>query len=488
MWELLPIILSIGLFVITLIIIFTLRESTGGKRQSEAVRRRMIQYMADIKRSEDTFREHVEEMSVRLEQSKAEFSHLFTTIASQREEIFSHTQDLENLQKTLTLYYQHLGELSTLSERAESKILYVKEEIGKVEETKKVIESFLLTIATTEQQIETLTNRVEKVVLSHERTFEQMAEESVELAKVQIEEFYQSTIGKTDFTFQKVINTTNAYVEELSKRVGLFTSVIEQLNAVGEGSFDALYSNLENSRKELEQNRIALENIVDQKGELSSAIEALTTQKESLIEEINEHVGIYRDLEHKTFEIEDQLEQAYAEKERLLKERETIEFEKELSDYIEEERSEGESELLTDYEYQEEGQLELSESEEFSPPFEEPLDTEKVVAELDDDKEEISVVESEEDFALELDEKIEVPTEKEGRITTFEPYSGSVDTEFYDFSEDEAIELFFDEEQEDEQVEEKLETKSAPPLPRIESDYYEREEGEEEIILDESEW
>ena len=78
MLEIIPLLLSVGLFFLTLIIIFTLRSSDNKVKNLDHMRRNATQYMQEVKRYEDRLKELVIEVGTKIDKDKEDFRPFFT--------------------------------------------------------------------------------------------------------------------------------------------------------------------------------------------------------------------------------------------------------------------------------------------------------------------------------------------------------------------------------------------------------------------------
>ncbi|HLW21964.1 MAG TPA: hypothetical protein VKZ39_02140, partial [Sphaerochaetaceae bacterium] len=153
MWEMIPIILSVGLFVLTLIIIFTLRKADRQNRRLDIMRQYVGQYISEVKNAESRLHELITDVESRLDENRRGTEELVSQIMRERESLFSHNEDLEELQKTLAYYHEVLGQLGAMTEKAEMRTRQVRSEVQKVEAVNRTIEESLALSAETEKQL-----------------------------------------------------------------------------------------------------------------------------------------------------------------------------------------------------------------------------------------------------------------------------------------------------------------------------------------------
>ncbi len=82
--EIISILLPIVLFIITLIVIFTIRSADRRERRLDVMRKYVNQYMGEIKEAEERFHEVLGVIETRLQNDKGEISQLFEQIHGER--------------------------------------------------------------------------------------------------------------------------------------------------------------------------------------------------------------------------------------------------------------------------------------------------------------------------------------------------------------------------------------------------------------------
>ena len=240
MWEMLPILLSIGLFFLTLIIIFTLRSSDNRNKRLDIMRRYVAQYMAEVKRSQDHMKETVVEVDNRMARNRQDLEDLITHVTEQRQQLLTHSEDLEELQKTLTYYHEVLGQLGAMTERAELRTRQVKDEVSKVEQVRQTIEDFLARIAAAQAHMEQLAGQLDHSVELHEQRMARQVEESIADAKVKIDSLLDDSLNHTDATFQTMITTVQAFLRELNNRTEILESMVGRLSDSSQDTLERL--------------------------------------------------------------------------------------------------------------------------------------------------------------------------------------------------------------------------------------------------------
>jgi len=333
-WEILPILLSIGLFIITLIVIFTLRSADRRDRKLDVMRRYVAQYMAEVKRAEVHMQERVVEFDHRLAENKQSMELLVNQITTQREGLLSHSEDLTELQKTLTYYHQVLGQLSAMTEKAEIRTRQVKEEVSKVEQVQTIIDKFSIKIAESEELVHQQDERLEHIVNHHKVRMERQVEESVADAKIAIDALIDESLNHTDITFQTMISTVQAFLRELNNRTEIVEGVLKRLTTSSLSALDELELVIAETKKEIEEHEQVLATIMQKREAMESSIETLVQRKKGFEEELEKNASLLghqeqklKELEQQVKTVQDELDIALGERQRLIEEEELRELE-----------------------------------------------------------------------------------------------------------------------------------------------------------------
>jgi chromosome segregation ATPase len=315
MWEMVPIFLSIGLFVLTLIIVFTLRNADSRSRKLEIMRQYVGQYISEVKNKETELHETIAQVEERLETSRLGMEKLVNQITRERESLLAHSEDLEELQKTLAYYHEVLGQLGGMTEQAELRTRQVKNEVLKVEQVGETIEESLAQIAESEERLDQLHERLDHSVEQQKIRLVQQVEESVADAKVKIDILLDDSLNHTDATFQTMITTVQAFLRELNNRTEILEGVVKRLSKTSVESMDMLAAKIDDTKTTLSERDTSLEKIAEKREELEKIIESLGDRKASLDQQIESSELELQDLK-------DELDVALAERQRIIEEEE----------------------------------------------------------------------------------------------------------------------------------------------------------------------
>ena len=277
MRDLLPMLVSFVLFIITLIIISIVRKADQKGRRLDLMKRYVAQHEADLKQIGSSFKATAAKAEEEIAHSRQEVINLLQHLKSQQDDIQAHSDDLEELQKTITYYHEVLGQLSAMTEKAEVRTTLVKSEIARVEQVRATIDDFFVQIAEAEELMRQEKNHLENLVEKQNHRMLVQIEDSVAEAKNQIDNLLQKALEHTDISFQTMISTVQAFLIELNNRTELLETVVKRLTETSTASMLALSTVIDDKREELNQHADSLESIALKRLEMEAQIGAMTS-------------------------------------------------------------------------------------------------------------------------------------------------------------------------------------------------------------------
>ena len=140
--SMLPVLLPIALFVVTLIIIFTLRSSDKHSKSLSNVKRLLDIYKGNIEASDLSFKQYASELEQTVAKKDAEVKSLIQTVNTQITELKSYSDDLLRLKAAMETYRTALEGLGVLTKDADDKVHTVQEEVDRLDKVRKVIDGF----------------------------------------------------------------------------------------------------------------------------------------------------------------------------------------------------------------------------------------------------------------------------------------------------------------------------------------------------------
>lgn len=476
--EIISILLPIVLFIITLIVIFTIRGADRRERRLDVMRKYVTQYMGEIKEAEEKFHEELGIVETRFQNDKAEINQLFEQIHGEREKLLVHHEDLGELQSTFIYYREVLQELATLTTKAEQRIASIKEGLLEIKESEEVVEQIEIQRGEIDNLLKELSDAVEKSVVAHNRRLEQGVGEALIRARIKAEEQIEAPLNQAHATFQAIITNVQAYMRELSERSKLLQETTQELSQVSVATLDQLSQQINTTKLSIEEGDQNIAQLDAERSRLQLLVEDLNTELGVLEEEITTKSSqlstkeeALKELEEQVESVKDELDFALAERERLKEEEEQRELLlKTQIDEIGDTPPPIEEELpvVDEEEEEEDATIDLPFDEGLLEPLEKPLDGyDDILAEFEEEEE---VAEEYDDILGELDDEPEEEDEE------------NIEGDFYDEDEESQLEdeLF---EEEDEIYEDEEEELVDP------EEFYVDEESqlEEELLEDDDE-
>lgn len=247
--SMLPVLLPIALFVVTLIIIFTLRASDKHSKSLSNVKRLLDIYKGNIEASDLSFKQYASELEQTVAKKDAEVKSLIQTVNTQITELKSYSDDLLRLKAAMETYRTALEGLGVLTKDADDKVRSVQEEVDRLDKVRAVIDGFRQdmkdadehlrkheqqVIQLERESIGRMNQAVSETDSSMDEAMESLHRESGEV----LSEFKEKTANDTEFrlrklddAFQAVIHTVQQFFGELENKIEEARGVAERLEA-----------------------------------------------------------------------------------------------------------------------------------------------------------------------------------------------------------------------------------------------------------------
>lgn len=248
-FSLVPVLLPIALFVVTMIIIFTLRAGDKSSRSLSTVKKLLDKYKGDVEASDNSFKQYAAELEQTISKKDSEVKELIQTINSQLGELRSYSEDLVRLKMAMDTYREALEGLARLTSDADDKISTVQNEVDRLDKVRNVIDGFRQdmrdadehlrkheqrVIQLERESIGRMNTAVSETDSSMDEAMEGLHKESMEI----FEDFKEKTDKDTEFrlrkiddAFQSVIHTVQEFFGELENKL----DVVRQQSSVLEG-------------------------------------------------------------------------------------------------------------------------------------------------------------------------------------------------------------------------------------------------------------
>ncbi len=358
MRELFPMIVSIVLFFITLIIIFVLRKADQKDRSLNLVKRYVAQHTERLHRSGDEMKTIISEVESRFYKAENDAQVVITQITEQKRELFSHLEDLQELQGTIVQYHKVLTNLSEMTTEVENKTQKVKAEMEKVGEIEQLIHNFNNSLSDTQEEIDSAHQQLHQSMSVYQTKIEQSIEFSLESLRDSFESEKQQFLATLEIPFQQMRETSISLLKELQEQLVTVEQSAEALSNSHVISLEEIKKKCEEQLREVEKQTTQLHLVEGKLSLLQQTISSLEKEQE-----IKEGAVISAQEEIETLEKEkenlaDEIEEALRIQEQLKKE-------EELSSLIEREKvdfpdmDENEDDF---YSFQDDEEEEVSES------------------------------------------------------------------------------------------------------------------------------
>ena len=331
--TIISILLPIVLFIITLIVIFTIRGADRRERRLEVMRKYVTQYMNDIKETEERFHEAVGIIEAGLQANKVEIDQLFERVYRQREELMGHSEDLGELQKTFIYYREVLQELADLTTKAEERIAVVKEDLTEIERSEEFVERVHEQRGEIDNLFKEIASVMDKSAEEHALRLEEEVESAVVRARIKAEEEIEAPLNQAHATFQAIISNVQAFLKELLERHTLLETSTAELSKVSIATLDKLSEQINSTKLSIEEGDKNILQLDDERSRLELMVQALYQEEAELKESIatsqtqlTTKGEELKELEEQVESVKDELDLALAERERLKAEEEQKEL------------------------------------------------------------------------------------------------------------------------------------------------------------------
>jgi DNA repair ATPase RecN len=248
--SLVPVLLPIALFVVTLIIIFSLRASDKNKHNISNVRRLYDIYKSDAESSHNSLKQFSVELEQTIANKNNEVQAMVQKVDNQLAELKEYSEDLVKLKNAMDAYKTALEGLAKLTEDADDKVSSVQADADRLDGVRTVIEGFRQDMRDADEHLRKHEQRViqlerESVTRMNEAVSEtdnSMDEAMAGLHKESqdvLTDFREKTskdteqrLKKIDDAFQAVIHTVQQFFGELQHKLDIVQSEEEKLSAL----------------------------------------------------------------------------------------------------------------------------------------------------------------------------------------------------------------------------------------------------------------
>ncbi len=252
--SLVPVLLPIFLFVLTLVIIFSLRASDKKNRGIQTVKAWLEKYKGEVEDSENSFRHFATEFEQTIAKKNDEVQAMVHKLDAQLAELREYSEDLVKLKNAMDTYKTALEGLAKLTEDADDKISTVQNEASRLDNVRNVIDGFRQDMKDADEHLRKHEQRViqlerESVTRMNEAVSE--TDNSMDEAMASLHKESQDVLAsfkdmtskdidqrlkKIDDAFQAVIHTVQQFFGELQNKLDIVDNEANRLDALIEKS------------------------------------------------------------------------------------------------------------------------------------------------------------------------------------------------------------------------------------------------------------
>ncbi len=237
--SLIPVLLPIALFVVSMIVVFTLRASDKSSRSLSTVKKLLDKYKSDVESSDNSFKQYAAELEQTIAKKDDEVKTLIQTVNSQLGELRSYSEDLARLKMAMETYKEALEGLARLTSDADDKITMVQNDVDRLEKVRNVIDGFRQdmrdaddhlrkheqrVIQLERESIGRMNTAVSETDSSMDEAMEGLHKESMQIFEAFKDKTDKDTelrLRKIDDAFKSVIHTVQEFFGELETKLDI---------------------------------------------------------------------------------------------------------------------------------------------------------------------------------------------------------------------------------------------------------------------------
>ena len=300
MADLLPMILSVGLFFLTLVIIITLRNSDRNEHRLEHVKRYVGGHLEMLKNKDNELLAHISEYESRFIEAQNQAAATIAEIERKREKLFAHVSELVELEATVVHYHEVLTNLSSLTVNAEQRISYVQEKVDRLKEVDRLIESYREAVGESEENLD----RIEESVHQRISLFEQRVDSYAAGLLGDTEEQLEARRQEFVRTMDPLLSQVRSLIIPLFERI---TSHVDSLTDRQQEFSQSVMNSLDEASRRITE-------IKEQEHDILEEIAELSRRKSSLAQDLEHLTG---QLSEKGRELEETSERVNSQREEL---------------------------------------------------------------------------------------------------------------------------------------------------------------------------
>ncbi|MBN2860020.1 MAG: hypothetical protein JXK93_07150 [Sphaerochaetaceae bacterium] len=314
MADLLPMILSVGLFFLTLIIIITLRNSDRNEHRLEHVKRYVGGHLDMLKNKDNELLAHISEYESRFIEAQNQAVATIAEIEKKREMLFAHVNELIELESTVVHYHEVLTNLSTLTLNAEQRISYVQEKVDHLKEVEQLIESYREAVSESEENLDRIEGDVHQRVSLFEQRVDSYAAGLLGDTEEQLEAQRQEFVRTMDPLLSRVRSLIIPLFDQI-------TSHVDSLTDRQRGFAQSVMISLDEASRRITEMKEEEHHILEEVDELSKRKSSLAQDLEHLQGELYDKG---RELEETSKRVDSEREELAAVESDVIKSREEL--------------------------------------------------------------------------------------------------------------------------------------------------------------------
>jgi len=220
--------INVGLFVITLIIIFALRKSDQNTRTLSNVKKLVEKLEADTHKTMDEFKQGLAEIEVEISRKEDNLRNLIQTGTTQINALGSYYDDFSNLSSAMQTYRKALEGVQRLTESTDDKIHAIDNDVTRLEEVRQLIEAFREDVDNIRQAA---IDQVEKAATDADHEIDGAVESLKSESAIMKESFRTDVATLVDSNSERIKNVVDTCVEEINDRISQMNQISAKLAA-----------------------------------------------------------------------------------------------------------------------------------------------------------------------------------------------------------------------------------------------------------------
>jgi len=279
MRELLPVLISVILFIVTMVIVATLRKSDQNKMKMEHIKKYVNHFSEKMQQSGEEIQTKVVEIESKIYKIQQDTAVTVTKIHGEKEELFSHLQDLEELQSTVLQYHSVLTSLSDMTESVENRLINVKEDINEIKKVEHLISEFFTSIEESRESMDQMQQSLHQSFGIYHSKIESLIDSSTDKLALSFDEKRDAFSASVDPLLVKIHSLTSSLLSEVDTQVERVQHQIAFLHQATSLSLADVKQYVHDGEKEYAAQQETLMHLIQEREALSRDIQKLGEEK-----------------------------------------------------------------------------------------------------------------------------------------------------------------------------------------------------------------